>query len=228
MSRPYYEADGIVIYHGDCRDVLPDLTADVLITDPVWPNAHPDLIGSEDPYALFEEMLQVTPAVQRLIIWLGCQSDPRFLGAVDSRWPFLRSCYLSRAVPSYNGRALVTGDVLYAFGSWPKSQEGRRVLPGECRVTSDSSKRQPHPAARNRRHADWVVQWWSDVGDMILDPFAGTGTTLVAAKDLGRRAIGIEIEERYCEIAASRLEQGVLDLAPASPAPDAATGEPSA
>lgn len=210
---PYYEQDGIAIYHGDCRDLLPGLAADVLVTDPVWPNAHPDLIGQSDPHALFREMLAVAPPTERLVVWLGCQSDPRFLRAIDTeRWPFLRSCYLSRAVPGYNGRCLVTGDVLYAFGTWPESREGRRVIPGECRVTSNAEKRQPHPCARNRCHADWVVEWWSDPADTILDPFAGTGTTLVAAKDAGRRAIGIEIEERYCEIAARRLDQTVLAL----------------
>lgn len=213
--KPYYEdsVSSITLYHGDCREVLPRLAGDVLITDPVWPNAHPDLVGSADPYALFLGMLDVAPNVDRLVVWLGCQSDPRFLRAIDAtRWPFLRSCYLSRAVPSYNGRALVTGDMLYVFGVWPRSEAGRRVLPGECRVTSDASKRQPHPAARNRRHADWVVRWWTDEGNTIIDPFAGTGTTLVAAKDLGRRAIGIEIEERYCAVAAERLSQGVLDF----------------
>jgi site-specific DNA-methyltransferase (adenine-specific) len=130
---------------------------------------------------------------------------------VPTRLPFLRMQYLRRAVPSYNGRCLVSGDVAYAFGTWPDSRDGARVIPGECQyVTSEPAKRQNHPAARNEKHAKWLLRWWGQ--GTVLDPFAGIGTTLVAAKHHEIHAIGIEIEERYCEIAAQRCSQGVLNL----------------
>lgn len=206
---PYYQThDGsVTLYHADCRDVLPTLErVDLVLTDPVWPNALPELIGSSDPFALWESVWPYFDA-NALVVWLGCQSDPRFLrGMSTERWPFLRTIYMSRAVPSYNGRCLVSGDVAFAFGEWPMSREGRRVLPGEKRVTSIPSRKQAHPAARNEEHAHWLVSFWSDPGDMILDPFAGSGTTLVAAYGLGRRALGVEISEQYAEVAAKRLE----------------------
>jgi site-specific DNA-methyltransferase (adenine-specific) len=67
-----------------------------------------------------------------------------------------------------------------------------------------------HPCPKPIRWASWMMQRASLERDLVLDPFMGSGTTLRAAKDLGRYAIGIEIEERYCEIAAKRMAQGVL------------------
>ena len=67
-----------------------------------------------------------------------------------------------------------------------------------------------HPSEKDPSIAQQLVEWCSDRDETVLDPFMGSGTTLVAAKNLGRKAIGIEIEERYCEIAARRLAQEVL------------------
>jgi DNA modification methylase len=69
-----------------------------------------------------------------------------------------------------------------------------------------------HPCARPLAQMLFLIDILSEEGDLVIDPFCGTGTTLRAAKDLGRKAIGIEIEEKYCEIAARRLDQGVFDF----------------
>lgn len=213
MLKPYYQDTACTIYHGDCRQIIGKLHCpDCVIWDPVWPNYHPLLVGSDRPQELFSEIAALLPETKSLHVWLGIQSDPRFLSPLSSKWKFLRVSYLSRAVPGYNGRCLVTGDLVYSFGTWPKSKQGAHVIPGECRVTSISSHKQDHPAARNETHCKWLVRWWTEIGDTILDPQSGSGTTLVAAKLLGRRAIGIEIEEKYCEITAKRLAQEILPL----------------
>jgi site-specific DNA-methyltransferase (adenine-specific) len=78
--------------------------------------------------------------------------------------------------------------------------------------TSDMTQRPDHPCPRPPAQMLHAVDTFSVAGQLVLDPFCGSGTTLWAAKNLGRRAIGIEIEERYCEIAARRCAQEVLNL----------------
>src|SRR5215831_15165963 len=115
--KPYYEQDGITIYHADCRDVLPGLKGSSVITDPVWPNCEHVFPGI-DARGLLAESLTVAE-VDRVVIHIGCGTDPRFLQAVPTRWPFIRVCSLEYACPSYHGRILNTGDIAYVFGTAP-------------------------------------------------------------------------------------------------------------
>lgn len=211
--KPYYEHAGIQIYHGDCREILPTLpigSGVSVITDPVWPNASVPLAGSEDPEALLKTVAAECSGADRLAIHLGCDSDPRILRAVEWDWPFFRFVSLEIVRVGYKGRLLMTGDIAYLFGEPPKSRQGSHVIPGKCVDSSSDGKQCDHPCPRKLNHAKWLVRWWSEPTDTILDPFAGGGTTLAAAKNLGRKAIGIEIEEKYCEVAAKRLSQEVL------------------
>ena len=86
--------------------------------------------------------------------------------------------------------------------------EEKRAVPNIIRLMPDRDRL--HPNEKPLELVTWFLELHSIEGDTVLDPFMGSGTTLVAAKRLGRRAIGIEIEERYCEIAVNRLRQGVL------------------
>lgn len=207
---PYYDHAGIQIFHGDAREVVSVIQPGAtMVTDPTWPNATADLFGKDDPEGMLASVLCSCSCV-RLAIQLGCDSDPRFLQAVPERWPFFRVCWLEVARPHYKGRLLAGTDIGYLFGPPPPVRPGFMLVPGRVIDHSSDGRQSAHPCPRKLVHVQWLVEKWSDPSDTILDPFMGSGTTLRAAKDLGRRAIGIEIEERYCEIAARRLSQEVL------------------
>lgn len=199
-------------------------SVDTIITDPVWPNASVLLVGSDRPMELFREACISMPPANRLLVHLGCDSDPRFLTAVPEKWKFIRVSWLRYACPTRKGRCLYGADVAYVFGKYPKSIPGRRVISGEyCSVKPDVRRKKvtkhmkwgihvpdEHPTPRRLQHLRWMVSKWSE--GVILDPFCGSGTTLVAASYCHREAIGIDIEEKYCEIAAKRLSQEVFQF----------------
>lgn len=207
--KTFYDDGNVKLIWGDSREILPTLNErfDAIITDPVWPNVPAGLIpGSEDPNALFTDVMRLAPQVcGRLVVQLGCDSDPRFLQGVPPEMDFLRVHWLEYACPHYKGRVLYTSDVAYVYGAWPKSEPGKRVIPGRTIATgrSDALSRL-HPCPRKVEHVRYLVRWYAE--DSILDPFAGSGTTLIVAKEQGLRAVGIEINEEYAELAARRLE----------------------
>ncbi len=210
--KPYFQEDGITIYHGDCRAVLPTLgPADVILTDPPWPlNTKEVMTGNADFTKLWGEVAPLLKA-RRLVVWHAIHNDPRVFLNPLAEWKYLRSIYLRRAIPGYYGRVLLDGEMIHALGEWPKPKKGRMVIPGGMQITyKESDRPDGHPGPRSLLATRWLVKFWSDEGETILDPFLGSGTTLVASAELRRRAIGIEIEEKYCEIAAKRLAQKVL------------------
>ncbi len=207
--QPYYhdEAAGITIYCGDCREVLPRLAADVLVTDPPYGVGLTSFVDDFDAVGA----LDIAPGTLAAVFM-----SPR------------RVVALATALPSWRFERLLwmhkTADIAAPWRGWCMNSEALVLC-------SRAGARWPKPA--NYRPDVYEVGPWERTGhpngkplsvvrDLIvrlvqpdaavLDPFMGSGTTLRAAKDLGRRAIGIEINEAYCEIAARRLQQQVLPL----------------
>lgn len=214
--KPYYEDEWVTIFHGDCREILPQISKpDVIITDPVWPNCPAGLLaGADRPQSLFEEMLEALPSLpERMVVIMRSDSDPRFLGIVPEAMPFFRCQILPYVVPGYIGRKLGGDEIAYCFGEPLPSAPGRRVIPGYGpRVQPTGRPMNGHPCSRALSHFRFLCKWWALPGEVIVDPFMGSGTTLVAARELGLRAIGIEVEERYCRIAVERMRQEVFSF----------------
>ena len=211
----YFQNNFVKLYHGDAREaasVIPSGKIS-LITDPVWPNSIRCLAGSDRPQELLSEMFQAYESldIHRTAIHLGTDSDPRFLNAVPQSLKFFRTANLRYCCPGKKGRLLQGHDTAYLFGKPPKSRVGKRLIAGDC-YAAIAGKETAHPCPRKLIHVQWLLKWWSEADDLILDPFAGSGTTLLAAANLGRRAIGVEIEEQYCEMAARRFDQQILSL----------------
>lgn len=215
----------ITVIQADSRHVLPLLAGaaarTVIITDPVWPNMPDGMFPVEDALKLFGQVAEYFPRVaRRAAIVLGCRSDPRFLSVMPLEMPFFRVCWLRYHLPSYQGSVLNSGDVAYCFGTTEQPHE-KRVMPGE--ISSDSAwntherKGLAHPCPRSLTHMRWLVNNFTQPGDTVIDPFAGSGTTLRAAKDCGRKAIGIEIDAKYIDDIRYRLRQDVLPLGYAVP-----------
>src|ERR1039458_3514197 len=217
MTKPYYEHAGITIYHGDCRALMSlGLSCDACITDPPygmnWNTDSRRFSGGSD---------------ESLARRGSGKASPRVNG--DGQ-PFEPNPWISMKRVVFFGfqhfcNKLVPGSVLVwlkrnddAFGTF-LSDADLAWMKGGCGVycrrdftlMGETSDRL-HPTQKPLPLMEWVIAQATEVTDTILDPYMGSGTTLVAAKKMAHKAIGIEIEERYCEIAAKRLSQEVLQF----------------
>jgi site-specific DNA-methyltransferase (adenine-specific) len=224
--KPYYSEAGITIYHADCREVLPTLQpANLVLTDPPYGiesgaamrhGAKVDAMGEEGFNLLVDDwrgLVLATPdaycvefgrrqdVAENLAAWSVLGWEPFHLYAIVKSSPaptprpsfasgFELAVILRRGVPGWWGG-----------GATPNTWIGR---------TPNAAGAGLHPTQKPIEPFRSLAAALAPEEGLILDPFMGSGTTLRAAKDLGRRAIGVEIEERYCEIAVKRLAQEVL------------------
>jgi hypothetical protein len=209
----YYQEPRITLLHGDCLKILPLLKpVDAVITDPVWPNNKVKEFENINPFMLFRDAIEQLAPPDRMAIVLGCDSEPSFLYPIYefSGLAYFNQMRLRYARPHYKGRKLMGADIAYLYGNPPKSRKGQHIIPGEWTRTDTRGKETDHPCPRPLTQFKFIINNWTRENEIILDPFMGSGTTIEAAYELGRRVIGIETEARYLEMTIKRLKQEVL------------------
>lgn len=222
---PYYDEDGITIYHGDCMEIAPTLSCGAVVSDvPYGINYNTDSRRFSRRSSPYWENIDSSQ----------CANSPRVAGDTSpfDPAPWIAGPAILWGANHYASRLPDSGGWLVwdkrlgaeemAEKGWPLSEAelAWTNVRGSIRVfrnlwsgllRSSEKGEYFHPTQKPIALMEWCLQFIK--GELlVLDPFMGSGTTLVAAKRIGRRAIGIEIEERYCEIAAKRLAQRALPL----------------
>lgn len=242
MSEPYYSDAHVTIYHGDALDILPTLSGiGAVITDPPYSSGgafRGDRMASVVDKYVYTGTLAYRPDFagdsrdQRsflawAMLWLNAARSASLPGAV------VASFIDWRQLPTMSDAVQAGGWTWRGVAVWSKGfgrpspggfsnaaeyvvwgtngpRDGRETYPPgvfQCSVEADRD----HIAQKPLDVMRWVLRI-ATPGSLVVDPFMGSGTTLVAAKDAGCRAIGIEVDERYCEVAANRCRQEVLGL----------------
>ncbi len=226
--KPYFERDGVTIYHGDARDVLPTLAqVDAVVTDPpygtdvprdgygrrqIW-HGDQHIVGDSDLSAFSDALMLIRPLLVRNA-WILSFCSPKRRADMERVFSAVASNVMGEVVwdkmqPGLGGgiRYQHESILLASFGQ----PSGRCGLSSVIRAIAPRGEH-GHPHEKPLALMNWLIRYASEDESVVLDPFMGSGSTLRAAMNLGRRAIGIEIEERYCEIAARRLDQLTLGL----------------
>lgn len=215
--KPYFERAGIVIYHGDALEVLPTLSYDVIVCDPPYgigwtrgvnaarnSKPHDGIANDHDtstrdavlalasgvPALVFGSFYAPFPAnVKHILVW----QKPADAGVVGSTTGYRRDL-----------------EPLFLVGPWPFMHVKWGSLIVSAGSISQVATETGHPHTKPIGLMRRLIERCP--AGVICDPFMGSGTTLRAAMDMGREAVGIELDERWCDVAARRLEQQVLPM----------------
>ncbi len=198
-NKPYYQDDAVIIYNADCCEILPQLPkVDLVLTDPPygvgiaeWDNS----IIPPDKWLPFCRELSPTVLVTP---------------GNGNQWYYPR--------PDWEAAWFRPGSVQRVrkgtgFSHWePILIYGKNIMPFDAKeFPANQEVSNGHPSPKPIRLFKWLIASHKEA-QVILDPFLGSGTTARASLDLNRKCIGIEIEEKYCEIAAKRCSQSVMRL----------------
>jgi DNA modification methylase len=217
----YYEDDLVTLYHGDCLEELAWLEADVLVTDPPYGMGYRDRMGKHGLIVGDED----TASRSAMLAFWG--EKP---GIVFGTWRVEKPAGVKNVLIWDKGTDLGMGasnpwglshEEAYIVGVWPALVAGGRVreggtpsrVPSVLRVNkpnNSSSGRVDHPTPKPVPLMGQLIDRCPP--GVVADPYAGSGSTLIAARNLGRHAIGVELEEKYCEIIATRLSQQAFNF----------------
>lgn len=229
--KPYFELAGVRIYHGDCRDILPSLdedSVDLVVTDPPygidWQSGRRKV-----RFAKIAEDESTAAGIIGIALSLPALRRGRHIYAFG-RYDLSQVKVAGPAELIWDKEMFNGGDLTIPWGSQHepiefyinnkdsklgKTSDGalsarlRRGSVLRCkRLNATAIKR--HPTEKPVELLRYLIESSSTFDEVVLDPFLGSGSTLVAALLEGRRGIGIELEERYCEVAANRLRDGSL------------------
>ena len=211
---PYYQDDHVTLYLGNCLEVSEWLAADVLVTDPPYGMAFQsgqraekfDAIAGDEDTSARDSALDLWGAARPAVVF-GTWRVPR---PFDTRqllvWHKRGGGFMGDVTTAFG----TNHEEIYLLGDWKKVAVRRGSV-----ITTESSPsalttKVGHPTPKPIGVMEILIE--SAAPGVIADPFAGSGSTLIAARNLGRKAIGVELEERYCEIIAKRLDQMALDF----------------
>jgi len=228
--KPYYDHAGITIYHGNSLEVMDGIvSAQAIVTDP--PFAFTGGISNGRASECSDQFFSywwkdVCKGITRIcgpagsgFVWCDWKTAAAMAsGFLPEKqtydfWRMPQMLFHYREMPGM-GQPFRSSVDMIGYVRGPKHKDP--PIPNTTHNMISGywyyGKHSYHPSEKSAEMAKILIGWCSKDGDTVFDPFMGGGTTLVAAKQLGRKAIGIEIEEKYCEIAVQRLQQEVLDL----------------
>lgn len=235
---PYFERDGITIYNADCLDVIPLLSCvDITFSSPPYntiaataatgmmaesnhkQNAGYDGYADDMPEMEYQSWMRdvfgLCRSVSKGLVWINHKTRYRDKNGIHPlaifNWPFYSEIVWDRKGSiTLNARKFAPShEYIYGFGTPHYWDNAMNTLLSVWQIMPERDIK-GHPCPFPISMASRCIVASCPVDGVVLDPFMGSGTTCLAAKQEGRRAIGIEINERYCELAAKRLEQGVL------------------